>query len=300
MSASRSGGSAKSYRAPRPRMTQATQAWWSRLGRSRLLLLLPVIVLHVALLFVPLIMIARQSFAGGLGNYRHVLDSPLLTTVARTTIVISATTTVVAVFLAYLLAALLWRSGPGLRIVLVALVLLPFWTGILVKNFAWVSLLQDNGPINDALRALGITDGPITLLHNRFAVIVGMVHYVLPYAVFPIYVTMTAIDERLERAARSLGARTPTVLFRVILPLTLPGVYAAALLVFIISAGFFVTPVVLGGDRDVMMANLVDFYANRIVDFGAAAAVAMLIAAAASILIVIYQRLPKESQYGLN
>jgi ABC-type spermidine/putrescine transport system permease subunit I len=95
-------------------------------------------------------------------------------------------------------AAALWRAGPVQRNLLLAFVLLPFWTGVLIKNFAWASLLQDNGAINNALIALGVTSQPLTLLHNRFAVIVGMVHYVLPYAVFPIYTSMQSIDRRLE------------------------------------------------------------------------------------------------------
>jgi ABC-type spermidine/putrescine transport system permease subunit I len=145
---------------------------------------------------------------------------------------------------------------------------------------------------------IGIDTGGLSLLHNRFAVIVGMVHYVLPYAVFPIYATLIAIDWRLVRAAQSLGASFLRAVWNVILPLSLPGVLAAGLLVFIVSTGFFITPVILGSPRDMMIANLVDFYAHKIVDFGGAAALAMLVIAAVSILVIAYQRVPKEGQYG--
>jgi ABC-type spermidine/putrescine transport system permease subunit I len=139
----------------------------------------------------------------------------------------------------------------------------------------------------------------VSLLHNRLAVVIGMVHYVLPYAVFPIYAAMIAIDRQLERAARSLGAPIRQVIWRVTLPLTLPGVYAAALLVFIISTGFFITPVILGSPGDMMIANLVDFYAHQLVDFESAAALAMMVVGAVSVLVYFYQRLRKEGQYGV-
>ena len=249
-------------------------------------------------MLVPLSFIVKTSFEGGFSHYRDVLETPVLWRVVQNTLVISSLTTVIAVALAYLYAAALWRSGAILRTVLFGLVLLPFWTGVLVKNFAWAALLQDHGVIIDLLRDLGLADQPITLLHNRFAVIVGMVHYVLPYAVFPIYSTMLAIDLKLVRAARSLGASPARAIWRVVVPLTLPGVLAAGLLVFIVSTGFFITPILLGSPGDMMIANLVDFYANQIVDFSAAAALAVLIAATVSVLAIAYQRVPKEGQYG--
>jgi ABC-type spermidine/putrescine transport system permease subunit I len=270
-----------------------------RLVRSdRLLLLLPIAVLYGLLMLAPLSFIVETSFSAGLDHYRGALASPVLWWVIENTVVISATTTLVALILAYAYAAALWRAKPILKVVLLGLVLLPFWTGVLVKNFAWAALLQDNGVILDLLRALGFDTGGLSLLHNRFAVIVGMVHYVLPYAVFPIYATLIAIDWRLVRAAQSLGASLPRAIWNVILPLSLPGVLAAGLLVFIVSTGFFITPIILGSPRDMMIANLVDFYAHQIVDFGAAASLAMLVIAAVSILVIAYQRVPKEGQYG--
>jgi ABC-type spermidine/putrescine transport system permease subunit I len=202
------------------------------------------------------------------------------------------------VLLGYYLAATLWRCGPKTRIVLLALVLLPFWTSSLVKNFAWAVLLQDRGLINQALQALHLTRGPVTLLHNRFAVIVGMVHYVLPYSIFPILSTMLAIDRSLERAALSLGAHPLAALWRITLPLTLPGVYAGALITFIISTSFYLTPVILGSQRDMMIANLVDAYTHETVDFAAASALAVMLIAVISVLFILYERLPKEGQYG--
>jgi ABC-type spermidine/putrescine transport system permease subunit I len=280
--------------------------WRLRLRRAigeggaggRLWLLLPAALLYGALLLLPLCLIVKTSLSGGFVHYRDVLSTPVLWRVIENTVVISAITTAVAVLLAYAFAAALWRAGPLLRLVLFGLVLLPFWTGVLVKNFAWAALLQDNGAINGLLGHLGLIDGHVSLLHNRLAVVIGMVHYVLPYAVFPIYAAMIGIDLQLQRAARSLGASAARAVWRVVIPLSLPGVYAGALLVFIISTGFFITPVILGGTGDMMIANLVDFYAHQIVDFEGAAALAVLVVAAVSVLVFIYQRLPREGQYG--
>ncbi len=261
-------------------------------------LLLPLVVLYGAMVLLPLGITLYLSVADGGMHYAAVLQSRLLLRVAQNTAVISLITTVVALLLGYLLAAALWRARPAQRNLLLAFILLPFWTGVLIKNFAWASLLQDNGAVNTLLMVLGVTSGPTTLLHNRPAVIIGMVHYVLPYAVFPIYTAMQGIDRRLEQAARSLGAPARHVLWRIILPLTLPGVTSAGLLVFIISCGFFITPVILGAPSDMMVANLVDYYVHVVVDFNSAAALAVLILLAVLPLIIVQQLLPREGVHG--
>jgi len=262
-------------------------------------LLLPVGLLYGALALLPIGVILRLGLTDGGAPLRTVLHSPLLLRATENTVVISLLTTIIAVLLGALLAVALWRAGPTLRSLLWACILLPFWTGVLIKNFAWAALLQDNGEVNTLLLALGVTDHPLTLLHTRFAVIVGMVHYVLPYAVFPIYTALQAIDPRLEQAARSLGAGPLPVLRHVVLPLSLPGLYSAALLVFIVSAGFFITPVILGAPSDMMIANLVDYYLHEMADFGRASALAVLILAVTAVLVLIQQSLPREGQHGV-
>ncbi len=283
-----------------------TREWPTRLGGlgrglgrtlgSRYWLLLPIVSMILLLLFLPLALIAHTSLSSGSDSYGRVLGSPLLEPIVVNTVFISTITAVLAVVLAYICAAAAWRSGPLLRAIIFAFVLLPFWTGVLVKNFAWAVLMQDNGPISDLSQWMGF--GSVSLLHSRTAVIIGMVHYVLPYAVLPIFAVMVGIDQKLEQAATSLGASRRRATWHIVLPLTLPGVYAAALLVFIISTGFFITPVVLGGPSDQMIPNLVEYYARGLVDFGAASVLAMLVVIVVSFLVVVYQRLPKEGQYG--
>lgn len=257
--------------------------WW--------LLLAPVLVFDLFLFLTPLGKLVQSSFADN--AYLRVLEDPLVVRSLVNTLTISLVSTMVTVVLGYVIALVLWRAGNLARVILFAVVLLPFWTGILVKNFAWAVLLQDNGLVNAFLQGIGLTHAPIELLHNRFAVIVGMVHVLLPYAVFPIFSSLTSIDDRLGLAARSLGAREGSVFRRITLPLSMPGISAAGLLVFIISTGFFITPVVMGGPGDMMIANQIDYYARQLTDFSGAAALAVILTVMVSILVAIYQRVLK-------
>jgi ABC-type spermidine/putrescine transport system permease subunit I len=261
-------------------------------------LIAPLAVLYGMFALLPLGMILRFSLTNGFENFRSVLGSPLLLRVATNTIVISLTTTAMTLALAILVAAALWRSGPKLHSLIMAFVLLPFWTAVLIKNFAWAVLLQDNGVVNNLLQAAGL--GPFTLLHNRLAVLIGMVHFVLPYAIFPIYTAMRDIDPRLENAARSMGAGTASVIWHVVLPLIMPGIAAAALLVFIVSTGFFITPVILGSPSNMMIANLIDYYVHELINFNNAAALAVLVALVLAPIIVLQQRIARRGQYGVG
>ncbi|MDR5758820.1 ABC transporter permease [Caballeronia sp. LZ035] len=269
-----------------------------RFNLTQSLMLTPVLILYGLAAATPILMIAQLSFKKGLGTFGDLFASPIFLRIAQNTLVISLETTLVAVLLAYAIAALLAQSGERARAWIMAAILLPFWTAALIKNFAWSALLQDNGVINLALIHLGIVSHPLPLLHTRLAVVIGMVHYVIPYAVFPIYSSMLAIDPRLYRAAKSLGAPGWRTVVSVTLPLTRPGLYAGGLLVFIICLGFYITPVLLGSPREMMVANLVDFYTHQIIDFPMASALALVILIATAFLIALYHSIPKEGQYG--
>lgn len=269
-----------------------------RFNLPQSLMLTPVLVLYGLAAATPIFMIAQLSLKNGLGTFETLFVSPIFVRIVENTVVISIETTIVAVVLAYAIAALLTQSSERTRAWIMAAVLLPLWTAALIKNFAWSALLQDNGVINLALMHLGLVSQPLPLLHTRLAVVIGMVHYVIPYAVFPIYSSMLAIDSRLYRAAKSLGAPSWRTAIAVTLPLTRPGLYAGGLLVFIICLGFYITPVVLGSPREMMVANLVDFYAHQIIDFPTASALALVILIATAFLIALYHSIPKEGQYG--
>ncbi|WP_426938973.1 ABC transporter permease [Pseudarthrobacter sp. S3] len=281
------GAAAPEQEKPRRRRT----TWW--------LLLAPILAFDVVLFLSPLGKLVGSSFIGNV--YQRVLEDPLVVRSLINTLSVSLASTIVTVVLGYVIALVLWRSGTVTRVILFAVVLLPFWTGILVKNFARAVLLQDNGIVNSCLQTVGLTDAPIELLHNRLAVIIGMVHCLLPCAVFPNFSSLTSIDDRLTLAARSLGAKEASIFRRITLPLSTPGISAAGLLVFIISTGFFITPFVMGGPGDMMIANQIDYYARQLTDFSGAAALAVILTVLVSILVAIYQRVFKAGgQHGDN
>lgn len=174
---------------------------------------------------------------------------------------------------AWLLAGLPRRwAGLGLLAVLV-----PFWSSILVRTTAWFVLLQREGPVNAAIMALGLADAPIQLVGTRIAVIIAMLHVLLPFAILPAYSVMKGIDRTLLRAAASLGGSPMQVALRVYLPLAWPGIAAGGFIVFLLAVGFYITPALLGGPRDQMVASFIAFFINREVNWGMAAALSVLL-----------------------
>jgi putative spermidine/putrescine transport system permease protein len=187
---------------------------------------------------------------------------------------------------AYLLATLPAKSSNLLMI----LVLLPFWTSLLVRTSAWVVILQNEGILNGLMLHLGLIDAPVQMIFNRFGVYVAMTHVLLPFMVLPLYSVMKGISPAYMRAAASLGAPPWTAFLRVYLPQTLPGITAGCLLVFILALGYYITPALVGGADDQMVSYFIAFYTNRTVNWGLAAALATLLLAATVVLFGVYSR----------
>ena len=187
---------------------------------------------------------------------------------------------------AYLLATLPAKSSNLLMI----LVLLPFWTSLLVRTSAWVVVLQNEGILNGLMLGLGLIDAPVQMIFNRFGVYVAMTHVLLPFMVLPLYSVMKGISPAYMRAAASLGAPPWTAFVRVYLPQTLPGITAGCLLVFILALGYYITPALVGGADDQMVSYFIAFYTNRTVNWGLAAALATLLLAATIVLFGVYSR----------
>ena len=160
------------------------------------------------------------------------MQEPIFTHAVRNTIIDTLSISIAGTLLAYALAAAIWRAGPALRTILIALVIIPFWTSVLVKIVAWNAILRDNGLVNTVLLDLGLIHAPLVLLHAQTAVILGMTQYVLPFAVFPILGVLMRLDPQLEQAADSLGAGPLRAFCSVILPLSAPGIIAAFMLIF--------------------------------------------------------------------
>jgi putative spermidine/putrescine transport system permease protein len=199
---------------------------------------------------------------------------------------VTFTTLLLGYLVAYALASLPARWANLLMI----FVLVPFWTSILVRSYAWMVLLGREGLVNQALVGMGLTPEPVQLLNTRFAVYVGMVHVLLPFMILPLYAVMRGIDRNLLRAAENLGARPSQVFRAVFLPLSLPGVAAGCLLVFILALGFYITPALLGGQRDVMVSMLIQQQVTQL-KWGVASALALVLLALSLGIYVLFTRL---------
>ena len=185
--------------------------------------------------------------------------------------------TILTVFLGYPLAFFMAHASSGLANFLMVFVLLPFWTSLLVRTTAWIALLQTNGVINSTLLGLGITDQPIEMLYTQFATIIAMTHILLPFMVLPLYAVMRGIDNSFMRAAISMGSRPLGAWYKIYLPMSLPGLSAGALLVFIISVGYYITPALVGGVDGQMISNIIAFHMQQSNNWELAAALGSLL-----------------------
>ncbi|MFT8243620.1 ABC transporter permease [Roseomonas sp. BN140053] len=218
-------------------------------------------------------------------------EEAVFRTVMLRTLWISLLATVIALLLGYPLAALIATAPPRASLWLLGLTTLPLWVSDVPRIAAWIVLLQRDGVLNATLLGLGLFDAPGSFLFTRGTVLAATVNLLLPFMVLPIFASLRGLDWRLVRAAASLGA-TPWQSFRrVVLPLSLPGVGAGCLLVFIQALGFYVTPALLGGPNEQMISSLIGFYANRTVNWGLAAALAVILLAAVLVVAGLYARL---------
>jgi spermidine/putrescine transport system permease protein len=249
---------------------------------------------------VPLLFILAYSFGtsgvyGGItlgfspGNYLRVFE-PLYLEIVGRTFVIALTNTLLCLVLGYPLAYFIAFKGGRRKSILLLLVMIPFWTSLLLRVYAWVVILGGNGIANQTLQFLGITDGPINLIFTPQAVLMGMVYSYLPFMILPLYAALEKFDVRLKEAAQDLGASRWQTFWRVTFPLSMPGVIAGSILVFIPSAGEFVIPDLLGGARTVLVGNLIQqqFLAAR--DWAFGSALAMMLAALLVGAIMFYVR----------
>jgi putrescine transport system permease protein len=214
-------------------------------------------------------------FDGKLDNYVLILSDPLYVAAILSSIRIAASATLVTLLLAYPMAYAIARASVRWRSLLLMLVVLPFWTSFLIRVYAWTGILNSNGLINKALMYLGLITEPLPLLHNEFGVHLGIVYSYLPFMVLPIYAVLERLDWKLLEAAADLGAPPWRAFLRVTLPLSLPGIVAGLLLVFIPAVGEFIIPELLGGPATLMIGRVLwtEFFSNH--DWPLASALAM-------------------------
>ncbi len=222
-------------------------------------------------------------------NFVYILEDRLYFDTYVNSLKISVTSTIICLLLGYPIAYAIVRSGPVAKPLLLFAIILPFWTSFLLRVYAWMGLLADQGTINNLLLRWGIIDEPIRMLYTEFAVYVGIVYTYMPFMILPLYANMEKLDGSLNEAASDLGSRPTNTFFRVTLPLTMPGIIAGSLLVFIPATGEYVIPDLLGGGNVQMIGRVLFNEFSRNSDWPVAAAVAIVLLFLLVIPIIVFQ-----------
>ena len=261
---------------------------------------LPALLLVVVIMVVPVVWLFWLSFLAddgslGLVNYQRLIAQPSYERIFIATFEISALTTAVCVVLGYPLAYVLSQLPPRLANLCMIGVLMPFWTSILVRTYAWLVLLQRHGLINTWGMKLGLWNEPLALAYNVTGTLIGLIHIMLPFLILPVYGSMRAIDRAYLKAAANLGASPVHVFWRVFFPLSLPGLLAGVLIVFILCLGSYVTPEMLGGGKVIMVANAIATDIQLFFNWGAASALGVVLLVLTLSILYVASRL-----VGLN
>lgn len=266
------------------------------------ILLAPALGAITFLLVVPVLFIVVYSFwlrsATGteipgfyLDNWQEVLTDPFYRDILLSTLRIAAITTVLCAILGYLPAYFIATSTTRHKTLLLLLLILPFWISYIIRTMSWINILGISGALNQILVGLGIVSEPIQMLYNETTVILGLVHFLLPFMVLNVYVSIDAIDANLVDASRSLGAGSLQTFREVTLPLSLPGLAAGGLLCFVLAAGTYITPMVLGGPRDAMFANLVFEAIITQLNWPLGSALSIVLLIVLGSIVIVYNRL---------
>jgi putative spermidine/putrescine transport system permease protein len=265
---------------------RASAGWWWLIAPAFLLLA----VFYIAPI-VQVLAISVTEPEPGLGNYERLFTSGAVQRVIVTTLRICLITTALALLLGYAIAYAITLASPRARGWWILAVLVPLWISVLVRAFAWVTLLRRQGLLNNTLMEAGLIAEPLPLVWNEFGILVGMVHYMVPFAVLPMLASMREIDPRLLAAARGLGASRGEVFRHVFLPLSLPGVIAAGVLVFIFSLGFYITPAILGGGKTLMVAEWIGLQILDLIRWGLGTMMATMLVVAILVTLAVFSRI---------
>ncbi|MGE3875929.1 MAG: ABC transporter permease [Parvibaculaceae bacterium] len=271
----------------------ARREYWSLLSLS-----FPALAFVLVILVIPTGWLFSLSFIGDDGslsmvNYQRMLDQPSYRTVFATTFLLSLTVTGLSLCIGYPLAYLLSQMRRRVANLCLLAVLLPFWTSLLVRTYAWLVLLQRKGLVNTMLTDAGLIDDPLPLVHNFTGAAIGMTHIMVPFLVLPLYASMRSINPSYMRAAASLGAAPHRAFRDVFLPLSLPGLLVGLSLVFVLCLGFYVTPALLGGGKVIMIAMRIDQNLRLYNSWGAASALGVVLLVATAVILYAANRLTR-------
>ncbi len=267
---------------------------------QRLLLSLatPALLAVIAIIVIPVGWLFYLSFVGNDGhlsleNYQKMIEYKSYARTFVTTFQVSLLTTLLCILIGYPLAYFLAIMPARLAGFFMLAVLLPFWTSLLVRTYAWLVLLQKNGILNDFGMAAGLWDEPIKLVHNLTGTLIGMAHIMLPFLVLPLYSSMRKIERDMMHAAANLGASPIQAFWKVYFPLSISGMVAGSLIVFVLCLGFYVTPAVLGGGRVVMVATQITAILENQFNWGAASALGVVLLVATLVILFAVSKLFK-------
>ena len=263
------------------------------LVRHRWISILPVLIYLLFFFIIPLSRSLITSFwdpTFSLKHYNHFFTEPVYVKVILNSFKIAFTVTLFSLLLGYPYAYLLSGVSESLANKLLIFVFLPFWVSLLVRNYSWMVLLGRHGVFNTILMKLGLISEPVRLLYCTMGVNIGMVHIMLPYMVLSLYAVMKGIDRNLLKAAQNLGANRFNTFVRVFLPLSLPGVAGVSLMVFIMAIGYFITPALLGGAKDIMIAQLIEMNVTLMLNWGFAFAASFVLLFFTIVILIVYNR----------
>ncbi|SMD20139.1 ABC transporter permease [Rhizobium sp. RU36D] len=264
------------------------------------LLILPLLVTFTLGFIYPVAKLMALSFSTGGETYLRLVEDSLYFSVLLSTVGTAAAVTFLCLALGYPVAYAMARlKGLG-ALVTAACVFVPLWTSVLIRSYAWIVLLQRNGILNDIMLETGFAERPLKLLYTHGSVILGMTHILLPFAILPIYGNLKTLPADLARAAANLGAGRLDTFLRVTLPLSMPGIYAGAILCFVLALGFYITPALLGGPGSLLMATLIGQQTTVVLDWPFAAALSTTLLCVTLLVVLICRRafsLTKGSTY---
>ena len=262
------------------------------------MLAVPVLVFLIICFAVPLGIMAVRSVTDlppgsegdPLANFRRFFEGEANLRVLRNTFFVAAVSTLSCLLVGYPYAYLMTIAAPRVTGLLLIAVLVPFWSSLLVRTYAWQVILRDTGLINSTLVGWGIVDKPIGLYQTTTGVLLGMTQVLLPFMVLPLFTTMTRIDPELTKAAANLGASPARAFLRVFFPLSIPGVLAGSLLVFVLALGFYITPALLGSPRDTMLSAFIATRVQQQLDWGLASAMALILVGLTLLVLLLASR----------
>ena len=259
-----------------------------------LAMILPALLLFLIFYFYPIIKLIPQSLIEDgtftFQNYIRIFTEPLYYNSFLRTVFISLLAAIINLLLGYPIAYTLTRVKPKTAKLIIAIIMISFWTSLLVRTYSWMVVLQRNGIINNILVSLGIIEEPIQLMYTTGAVLVGIVHILLPFMILPIYSVLKTMDPSLKLAAMSMGATRRKAFFHVTLPLSVPGIASGIMLVFIQALGFYVTPMLLGGPKILMVSGLIDKQMFQFLNWGFGSAIGMLLLLVTILFLVGFDR----------